>query len=71
MRFIAGIKLEQAKAILDLSKRADKKFDVVAAHGFTYLDEIIIIMEQVLESTNETATEKAIVRNFDDLRMKY
>lgn len=70
MRFVAAIKIEQMDAHMNLVNRADKKFGT-SGHGFTYIGEVKLLMEAVLQNTNDTPKEKAIVSAYDDLILKY
>lgn len=71
-RFIAGIKLEETLAMQDMTRRGDKACNIPeGTPGFTYLEEIIIVMKYILIDTNATAEQKAVVSLYDDLREKY
>ena len=71
-RFIAGIKLEETLAMQDMTRRGDKACNIPeGTPGFTYLEEIIIVMIYILTDTNATSTQKAVVSLYDDLRKKY
>lgn len=70
-RFVATIKIEQCKQydklMVNLHKHA--KYEYV---GYTYLSEIVIIMERFLDYTDEIENDRGTTVNiYDDLRMKY
>ncbi len=70
-RFVATIKIEQCKQQDKLMVNAHKyaKYEYI---GYTYLSEIVTVMERFLEYTDEIEGDRGITVNaYDDLRMKY
>ena len=70
-RFVATIKIEQCKQydklMVNLHKHA--KYEYM---GYTYLSEIVLIMERFLDYTDEIENDRGTTVNvYDDLRMKY
>ena len=70
-RFVATIKIEQCKQYDKLMVNAHKygKYEYI---GYTYLSEIVTVMERFLDYTDEIENDRGTTVNvYDDLRMKY
>ena len=70
-RFVATIKIEQCKQydklMVNVHKHAKHEY-----MGYTYLSEIVLIMERFLDYTDEIENDRGTTVNvYDDLRMKY
>ena len=69
-RFIAGIKLETVKKQDEMMRQAHKHLKAEYM-GYTYLNEIGIIMQRFLEETEAIENDASTVAAYDDLRQKF